>query len=143
MRHAAFLELVQWLDAISSGLHVGYQLYFDDWAVTAHVVEPSLDTHLSDEWGLRTALRFYYQSAAFFWQRAYVVSQPDAIPLWRTADRDLSTYMAGSLSARLEWHLPFATFYVDATGTYTGYFEFLYRDHLLQIVTMVGARMTL
>jgi hypothetical protein len=143
VRHAVFVQLVQWIEAIESALHLDYQLYFDDWAVTAHVLEPSLDRHLSNDVGLHVGGRLYYQSSAYFWERTYVVSQPDAIPTWRTVDRDLSSYLAGSLSARIDWHLAPVTLYADATATYTSYFDFLYRDHLFALVGLVGARLIL
>ncbi len=143
VRHAIVVELLQWVDGISSAIRLGYQLYFDDWAVTAHVVEPAIDARVSDRVRLHVGARFYYQSAAYFYRETYVVSQPDAIPTWRTVDRDLSTYVAGSLGVRLEWQLAPVTLYGDATGTYTRYLDFLFRDHLFAIVAIVGARLDL
>jgi hypothetical protein len=143
VRHAVGVRFLQWVDGISSALSLDYQLYFDDWGVIANAIEPAIETHLSDDLRLRLGVRFYHQTSADFWQRTYVVSQPGRAPEWRSADRDLSEYVTGSFGARLEWHVGAVALYVDGTGAYTSYADFLFRDHLFTIVALAGLRVHL
>jgi hypothetical protein len=142
-RHALAARFMHYLEGIRTGLRIDYQFYFDDWGVTAHVLEPALQIGVSDEVRIHAVLRGYLQTRASFWQRTYVVDRPDAIPVYRTVDRDLSGYVTGSLNARVEWTPGRFTLYADGMAAYTRYFEFLYRDHLFTMVLLTGMRVDL
>jgi len=143
LRHAFAARFMHFFEGIGTALRVDYQLYFDDWGMTANILEPALHIGISEDVGLVTSLRGYLQTKASFWERTYVVEQPTIIPEHRTADRDLSGYVTGSVDVRLEWTPDPFTLYVDAMAAYTHYFEFLYRDHLVTIMVLAGARVDL
>jgi len=142
-RHAFAARFMHFLEESRVALRLDYQFYFDDWGVTAHILEPALHFGLSDEVRLETSLRGYVQSQASFWERTYVVDASAPIPRYRSVDRDLSGYVTGSVNARVEWAPEPFTLYVDAMVAYTRYFEFLYRDHLFTMMVIAGARVEL
>ncbi len=142
-RHSFAVRLMHYLEGIRTSLKLDYQFYFDDWGVTAHILEPALEIAASDRLLIHLGLRGYLQTRASFWQRTYVVDRPEDIPQYRTVDRDLSGYTTGLFDARLEWTNGTFTLYGDAMTAYTRYFEFLYRDHLFTLLFLAGLRVNL
>jgi hypothetical protein len=87
--------------------------------------------------------RLYDPSDASFWRRAYVVSSEDALPRWRSVDRDLSSSTTISAGVRLEWGFADdAMLYLDVRPAWTTYHDFLFLDHLSSIVAQGGFRWT-
>lgn len=139
-RHALAARFMHYLEGISTALRLDYQFYFDDWGMTAHVLEPAVSIRIADDVLLDIGLRGYLQTQASFWQRTYVVSQPRVIPRYRSVDRDLSGYATGAVNARVEWTPGWLTLYADVMAAYTHYTEFLFRDQLSTALVLVGAR---
>lgn len=136
------LRWLQYLEPIRGSLRVDYQFYFDDWAVTSHILHAALRVQATDEVEVGGYARFYIQTGASFWQRAYTVSSPNEVPELRSLDRDLSDYhsVTGGLRGRLrlgEW-----TGVLDAAVMWTGYDDFLLLDQRVALITQVGLRWT-
>jgi hypothetical protein len=93
--------------ALGSGaaLHGGYRYYIDTWGVQAHTADASVAIALFDErLMLRTGGRAMWQSAAFFYEDAYVKAPGAvAVPRWRTSDRELSGLIDVMASVRAGW----------------------------------------
>ncbi len=141
VRHALALRLVGSLDPLDAALHLDLQLYGDSWRVFATAVQPALHVALGDTLRLVALARFYHQSDASFWRRAYVVSSEDALPRWRSVDRDLSSYTTISAGARLEWDVAeSAMLYLDVRPAWTLYHDFLFLDRLSSFVAQGGFR---
>lgn len=138
--HALGARLVQYLEPIAGSLRIDYQLYVDDWEVTSHVLEAMVKATLTEGIRLGFYARGYLQTAAFFWQRAYVVDDPAQIPRWRSLDRDLSTYGSLTGGARFEWTEGDFGGYVDAAVMFTHWDEFLLLDDRVALVGQVGFR---
>jgi hypothetical protein len=74
-------------------LRIDERLYTDTWRLHASTTEVRYYLDLSKRWTLWPRLRFNVQSAAYFWNRAYVAALgPDGrldVPEFRTGDREL------------------------------------------------------
>jgi hypothetical protein len=84
--------------------------------------------------------RGYLQTAAFFWQRTYVVDDPLSIPRWRSLDRDLSGYGSVTGGARVEWMPDELGGYVDVAAMFTHWDQFLLLDDRLALIAQLGVR---
>ncbi len=131
-----------WSLGSAGALKLDYQIYADSWDLLAHALEPELRLRLTDDLQLHVYARGYLQSAAFFWQRVYVVSQSDRIPRFRTLDRELSSYVSLTGGARVEWrHGPVAA-YAEGSVMATWWDDFLLLDDRLALVGQAGVRWT-
>ncbi len=141
--HAFSLRALRYVRAIHGSLRLDYQLYVDSWGIVAHTVEPVVAVHLSRQTILSLYARLYLQQkGATFWQRTYVVSQPNAIPRYRTLDRELSRYFSITGGARIEWDGDPWAVYAQAGLMYTHWPEFLLLDHRYALIGQVGVRWT-
>ena len=139
--HAFAIRGIQYLDAVHGSVRLDYQLYLDSFGLWAHVVEPVCSIRVADGWLLSSYGRFYWQSSASFWRRQYVVSAPDRVPRWRTADRDLSGYHAVSGGVRVELELgDHFHAYADGSIMATTFRDFLFLDHRLALMALTGVR---
>jgi hypothetical protein len=140
--HAASLRLLRYVPALTGSVRLDYQIYRDSWGVVAHVLEPNVHWQLHPQLAVIGYSRLYLQSAARFWRRTYVVSDPDSVPRWRTLDRDLSSFQTATGGLRVQWKLgPFAA-YLDGSAMFTHYDDYLLLDHRLAIVGQAGVRWT-
>lgn len=141
--HAVGLRLVQYVAAIDASLRLDAQVYLDSWGLAAFTTQPTLTFDLSEHVSLAAFGRLYLQSAVSFWQRVYVVSADDAVPYWRTLNRELSPYTTSTGGARFEWRGDPLMFYVEGSVSYTSFHDFLFLDHRTSLLGLVGLRWTL
>ncbi len=139
--HALGGRLVQYLEPIDGSLRLDYQIYLDDWSVMSHLVDARVLGTVSR--GLRFGgyARGYFQTGASFWQRTYR-AEPGEIPLWRSLDRDLSTYGSVTGGLRVEWEWHDLSGYVDGAAMVTHWEDFLLLSDRLAILGQVGLRWT-
>ncbi len=69
----ANLRYVQQIDTFNAALHLNYQLYQDDWGITAHTFELDWAQPVLDSWMITPRIRYYSQDAADFYV-PYMVS---------------------------------------------------------------------
>ncbi len=81
-----------------SALHLDYRYYRDNWSVQAHTVDLKYYYPLGGGWTVRPRLRYYTQSAAFFYSNAFPPEFPGQ-PY--SADQRLASFGAVSLGVKL------------------------------------------
>jgi hypothetical protein len=138
--HAIGVRFLQYLQPLDGSIRVDYQFYVDDWLVTSHLVELMLRTSFTSSLVLGLYARGYLQTAAFFWQRTYVVDDPLSIPRWRSLDRDLSGYGSVTGGARVEWMPDELGGYLDVAAMFTHWDQFLLLDDRLALIAQLGVR---
>jgi hypothetical protein len=141
--HAFAVRGLRHVEAISGSIHADVQLFADSWGLTAETIEPGLTWSASQAILMAIYLRGYFQQAARFWRREYVVDDPDTVPRWRTLDRDLSDYFAATLGGRFEWQRGILSGYVDLSGAVTAYSEYLFLNGRLALIGQAGLRLDL
>ncbi|MGE0787523.1 MAG: DUF3570 domain-containing protein [Sandaracinaceae bacterium] len=141
--HAVGLRWVQFIDPIDSALRIDAQLYVDAWSVVAFMSEPTLSIEVGPNVVLAPFGRFYIQSGASFWQRVYEVSSEEAVPTWRTLNRELSPYFTATGGARFEWRQAPWMIYVEGSVAYTAWSEFLFLNEKTNLIVLAGVRWTL
>jgi hypothetical protein len=127
-----------------STLVVSERVYGDDWGLFG----VTSDVQYIHDVGRRVAtwvhLRGHLQTGVGFWERAYVSNgaSPDAlsVPVYRTGDRELGPFGAGTLGAGARWNLGSAlrpsswALSLQADLMATHYFDTLYvRSRVAQI----------
>lgn len=142
VRHALALRFLHFIPSADVTLKLDYQFYFDDWSLTAHTLEPRVAWQVSDHIELGLWLRAYRQSGASFWRRGYEVPNATTVPEFRTADRDLSPYTAGTAGIRTAWQNERWGVYVEGSVVQTFFDDFLYLDSLTAIIVQTGLRFT-
>jgi hypothetical protein len=138
--HAIGLRLLQSIDDLRGSIRVDYQLYFDDWSLTAHTAEVALTATVADGIRLVPYGRFYLQTAASFFRREYIVDAAGQIPQYRTLDRDLGSYHSITGGGRLEWTSGEWGGYLDGALMWTHYDDFLLLDDRVAAMGQVGLR---
>ena len=138
--HAIGARGLQAIEPIGGSLRLDYQLYLDDWGMSAHAVELALTGQAIE--GLRIVGygRGYVQTAVSFWRREYTVNDLGAVPEQRTLDRDLSSYHALTGGARLEWELGDFAGYVDGAVSWTHYDDYIFLEDRIALLGQVGLR---
>jgi len=106
-------------------------LYDDSWSVKAFSGDARELFDLGTRWTVGPHLRYYVQSAASFWQRAYVGTGND-VPALRTGDRELGPLMNLTAGGSARWalgprgRLDAWVLGLQLDGTYTRFFDDLY-----------------
>lgn len=139
-RHAIGLRLMTYFPESQTSLRVDYQLYGDGWGVIANTLEANVEHQLGERWSFATWARAYHQGGASFWQRAYTVDSPGALPRYRSLDRELSSYTTLSGGLRFEWTGAHFALYAEGSVRQTFFHEFLLLDRLTGVVGMGGLR---
>lgn len=83
-------------------LRIAERLYADSWGVMSTTTDMLLPWDISRHVRVWPHVRFYAQTGASFWKRAYVVETTPAglnVPLLRTGDRELGPMLAGTAGA--------------------------------------------
>jgi hypothetical protein len=122
LRHAVVVGVHRHVGQ-DSALQADYRLYLDSWGVVSHTVQLRLLTNFG-RLTLRLRERFYYQSAASFFQPHYL---DDTAP-FVTADRELSTFWSDLLGIKLSYRFrgSFEGLSIEAKvdGFYFSYLDF-------------------
>jgi hypothetical protein len=92
-RHAASASLWQWLPW-QSALELRYRFYRDDWEVSAHSFEVSLQQRLLGPLVLAARYRHHTQNGVFFF-----TTRTPLVSSYRSADSDLGPFNADSFGA--------------------------------------------
>jgi hypothetical protein len=100
-RHAAVIGLNRYLFPDST-LQGDYRFYADNWGILAHTAQLRWFVTFHDV-TLRVRERFYYQSAASFYQPHYTVA---TLQPYVTSDRELSRLWSNLVGLKLSWRLP-------------------------------------
>lgn len=140
--HALGVRALLSIGPIEGSVRADYQFFFDDWGMTAHAVELALTGTATTGLRLVGYGRFYAQTAVSFWRRTYGVTDVDSVPVFRTLDRDLSSYHALTGGLRVEWEVDDVGGYLDGALTWTQYDDFLFLDERIALLGQVGVRWT-
>ena len=140
--HAFALRAKRWIEGIDGAIGLDYQLFVDNWGIVAHTVEPSLRFHAGESLILGASARIYIQSEADFWQRVYVVEEPNRVPRWRTLDRELSRFVSATGTLSAELLLGDVTLYGEGSAMYTHWSAFLFLDERVALMGLAGLRWT-
>jgi hypothetical protein len=118
-RHAFVLALNQHLFT-DSAFQTDFRYYFDNWGIQSVTIQARYLTTFKDV-TLRFRGRFYYQTAADFYQPDYTELQP-----FMTVDRELSKFWSVLVGAKLSWRLPWVhrALALEVKG------DFFYYDYL-------------
>jgi len=101
-RLAASLRISQALGR-HLALHGGYRFYADTWAVLGHTGDLAVQTgFFGERLMVRAEGRVTQQGAASFFRADYETTD-DAIPKYRTADRELAGLWSVRAGGRIEW----------------------------------------
>jgi hypothetical protein len=139
VRHALAARVMRYLPSFDASLRLDYQIYTDSWGLTAHVLEPAIHKQVSKSIIATWRARLYTQSAVSFWQREYT-AEPNALPEWRTLDRELSPLTSISTAARAEMTLGDFSGYLEGMFMYTQFHDYLYLDDRIAVVGQLGLR---
>jgi Protein of unknown function (DUF3570) len=102
LRQEAFVKVSQYLLNRSS-LKATYQLYHDDWGVSAHTVTGQLNQYVTDKVIVRYKYRFHTQSAAYFHRSEY--DDVSGFDGYRTGDYRLEAMKAHLFGAGIDVNL--------------------------------------
>ena len=100
-RRDTFLKLNQYFSNRSS-LKLSYRLYNDDWGITSHELESSLNQYITHGFAVSYEYRYYTQTAASFYRDEYPTT--NGIDGYLTGDyrlNDLASHLFGA-STRLD-----------------------------------------
>jgi hypothetical protein len=140
VRHALGVRGLHYLPQIDGSLRADYRLYFDDWGIWSHTLEAGLRLQLTDNVLGELVSRTYYQTSAWFWQRAYEVTGAGTIPTYRTVDKELSKSLAETIAVRADWKLGRVTLHGEASVTYDRFLDFMFLGSRTAFVVILGAR---
>ena len=133
-RHAAVIGLNRYLFPDST-LQGDYRFYADNWGILAHTVQLRWFLTFHDV-TLRVRERFYYQSAANFYEPHYTVA---TLQPYVTSDRELSKLWSNVVGLKLSWRLPWVHRALELEAK-ADYFHFGYLDFPL-LATRDGANL--
>jgi hypothetical protein len=142
VRHALAARLLRYLPGLDASLRLDYRFYVDSWSMQAHTLELGFRWAVGEELTLGAANRVHWQSSVSFWQRTYVLPGPDALPEWRTIDRDLSAQLADTAHVSVEWQRGGWRAYVDVAGMFVRFDDFLLLDERTALIVQAGVRWT-
>jgi hypothetical protein len=127
-----------------STLVIGERVYADDWGLVAATADAQYIRDVGKRFAVWFHLRGHLQTGVAFWELAYVAQSPApgvlSVPAYRTGDRELSPFAAGTAGAGGRWNFGSAarpsswglSLQLDVTAT--DYFDALYvRSRLAQI----------
>lgn len=138
--HAVAARVQRYVGWLPGALRLDYQLFADSWGVLAHTIQPSVRYKRSESQMVAVYGRVYWQQAADFWRREYVVSAGQ-LPRYRTLDRDLSSDYTVLGGARFEWTGERISAYVDASAMNTVYDDYIFLRSRFALVGQAGARL--
>lgn len=72
---AATLNYVHYFEPFDASLHVSYRYYHDNWSINAHTLDVSWFQPFGDGWMIVPGVRYYSQSAAWFYQPYFYFNQ--------------------------------------------------------------------
>ena len=102
LRHAFRGSLQQAIPKTRTYADASYRFYVDDIGITAHTAQLTLTQYvLPNELWLRAGYRFHTQTAAYFWTDLWPQDGDPEAP--RTADSDLSAFIAHEVSGAVRW----------------------------------------
>jgi hypothetical protein len=102
LRQEAFIKASKYLLNRSS-LKATYQLYHDDWGITAHTITGQLNQYVTEKVIVHYQYRFHTQSAAYFWRSEY--DDVNGIDGYRTGDYRLEAMKAHLFGAGIDFNL--------------------------------------
>ena len=117
-----------------TSLQGDYRIYFDNWGLVSHTIQLRYFVVFKDV-TLRLRERFYYQKGADFFRSHYTSDQP--IPVYVTADRELSTFWENLVGVKVSWRLPWVHRALELEAK-TDFFYFGYVDFAL-LANRIGA----
>ena len=79
-------------------LEADYRRYIDDWQIGSNMLNVGISHYFNPQWLMNVAYRHYDQTAAFFYQPAYVGPPP----AYFTADYRLEPFASNNFSAQLD-----------------------------------------
>lgn len=138
LRHALGVRWLRYIDSIDGSLRLDYRFYIDDWMLQAHTVEGGLYQPVTPGLMLEIFGRAYFQTGASFWQRVYVIDEPDTLPRYRTLDRKLSPYWAVTAGARAELTLGPVQTYLELSAMTTHFMDYLLLKDRLALLAQLG-----
>lgn len=93
-------RLVRYVESADASLHLDYRYYHDNWRIGAHTLDLSWYQRLGDQWTLIPGVRYYSQSAAFFYRPYFLFDS--AFPILLPRNPELPPQLDHS-----QIHLPF------------------------------------
>ena len=99
LRGAIFLKLNKYFKTQTS-LNMEYRFYRDDWEVQSHTLNFFYHQYFSEKVLIRYRYRYYEQTAAYFYQKLYPISQPSM-----TSDYKLEAFNAHLFGLKIEYKL--------------------------------------
>lgn len=88
-------------------LDVSYRFTNDDWQIQSHTIEGRYRWQFSDTWYLEPNLRWYHQSAAYFYRHSLInfqdISGSQINIRYASADRRLAAFDAATVGMKLSW----------------------------------------
>lgn len=142
VRHALGLRLLRYIEPVDGSVRVDYRFYLDDWLVQAHTLEASLTQPLGEHLILDLFTRGYFQMGASFWERVYVVEDPESLPRYRTLDRKLSPYWSATAGGRLELAVGAIETYAEVSAMSTHFMDYLLLDDRIALLAQLGLEWT-
>lgn len=105
-REAFYFQTSQHLGATRTTLRVGYRYYHDSWSIHAHNPEVRLYQELGDYMSVRLLYRYYWQSAAFFFNEdGYTTNSR-----YRTFDPKMESFRNHSYGFQTRLSMDFLSF---------------------------------
>jgi hypothetical protein len=127
IRHAGVVRL---RGALTDRLSLGgaYRFYLDEWRVRSHTGLVDLAMHARRSIDFGVEYRFYWQTAATFYESAYETAEQNG---YYTRDRELSPLHNSRVNARLQWRKPVGRRNNElAIGGLLGGTAYRYRDFI-------------
>jgi hypothetical protein len=141
LRYALAVRGLRYLPAFAASLRLDYRLYLDDWGMSAHTGELAL----RKEWGkheLAVSDRLHWQGSVDFWRRAYLVAD-DQLPVYRSVDKELSRQLTDTLELGYTNRHDRWSWYARGGLMYTRFFDYLFLDSRVALISELGLRLDL
>lgn len=130
-----------------STLLVSERLYADDWGLFATTSDAQYIQEVGKRFLAWVHLRGHLQSGVSFWERAYTAEPGTgdtfSAPVYRTGDRELSPFFAGTVGAGARWNFGSAArptawgLALQADVVATNYFDALYLESRLAQISIL------
>lgn len=79
-------RIVHYVEPLDASVHFDYRFYQDDWGITAHTFDAAWYQSVGDGWTVTPGIRYYSQSAAFFYKPFFYFKQAFPILLPRNPE---------------------------------------------------------
>lgn len=103
------LRLRRFVAPANAAFHADYRFFDDDWDVTSHTAEFTWLQNLPAQWRVDVGVRYYSQTAAYFYAPYYISPRPDQLA---ASDYRLSPY--GAISFRIKAVKPLGNWSLQA-----------------------------